>query len=166
MSKRKLFLWGTGKIANEVMEGHFMEIYDEYDVLGFIDNDPQKQGKSFFNKIILPPTVLLNTEYDYLVILASCIEEIKGLAIKAYAGNEEKIKDKFFLYQRLLSKRYDGYADVEVKTVLEYINRHGLQIFNYEYTSKYKIDNDNILLYLTEELNLSQHYDKFEYNQI
>lgn len=51
----KIFLWGTGEIATDTLEQLGQDILKNYEVLGFIDNDPNKQGKNFYGFRIFSP---------------------------------------------------------------------------------------------------------------
>lgn len=44
----QIFIWGTRRIANQVLAE--TDIFNTYDVLGFINNDLQKVGMSFKGK--------------------------------------------------------------------------------------------------------------------
>ena len=48
--KEKIYIWGTGKIAEEVLND--CKNLSEYEILGFIDNNPDKEGCTFFQKTI------------------------------------------------------------------------------------------------------------------
>lgn len=59
-------------------------IYQNYDILGFIDSNPEKQGKYFFGRMIYSPIMLMIIQYDKVVVLSDSLKEINGLTVKAY----------------------------------------------------------------------------------
>ncbi|MBO6304211.1 MAG: FkbM family methyltransferase [Selenomonadaceae bacterium] len=138
MNKERIFLWGTGSIATDVMASFGSFIDEIYDVLGFIDSDLKKQGKMYFGKIIFPPTALITQKYDKIIVLTDFINEIKKLAVGAYSCEESKLMDRFSLYQQVLTARYKNSTDTEIQKVLNNINRRGLKIFNYDFIDEYK----------------------------
>ncbi len=55
---QKILLWGTGKIADEVLSQ--CGTLKTYDILGIIDNNSEKIGDSFHEyKIVGPDSILL-----------------------------------------------------------------------------------------------------------
>lgn len=52
----RIFIWGTGEIAKRVLEDG--DVFDTYDVLGFIDNDPVKANSLFKGKQVFLPGIL------------------------------------------------------------------------------------------------------------
>ena len=61
---RSVYVWGTGKWA-----GEFMRLYkDGLDIAGVVDNNPEKQGKSFFGLTVTSPAFLAQEE-DFKIII-------------------------------------------------------------------------------------------------
>lgn len=133
----RIFIWGTGYIANQVMEQG--NIFEQYNIIGFIDNDKEKQGNSFWGKLIYEPYILLKEQYDKIIILTNKYEEIFQ-QIMGIIRSDKKIlieNEKYFYKQSIL-KRYEGVEDSEIKAVLSYIKKNDLQVFNYDFINKYK----------------------------
>lgn len=75
MKNKKVYLWGTGSGAIQVMKKYYIEPKD-MDVV--VDGDSSKQGKNFMGKIIQSPMTIREevTEEFYVLILSSYHEEI------------------------------------------------------------------------------------------
>lgn len=160
MDKKKIVLWGTGHVASETMTQYETFVNQKYDVLGWVDSNPIKQGKYFYGKMILPPFVLLKKKFDYLVILTDSYDEIKKFAMTAYSCPKGKIKNKFFFCQESLMERYKDNHEKEIIDVLDNIRKNGLQIFNYDYVEKYKKLNIEVFEDTSSEMFYVMHQDK------
>jgi hypothetical protein len=137
----KIFIWGTGKIAEQILEQS--NIYEEYELLGFIDNNVQRHGKIWLGKEIFSPDVLYDIKPDLIVILTDYYDEIVQQIINMFPNMQNLIENKYFFYKRSILRRYEGNDDLEIKTVLKYINENELRVFNYIFADKYndaKID--------------------------
>lgn len=132
----KILVWGTGSIANQVLED--CETIHNYEILGFIDNNQEKIGKIFRGKTVYSIKVLEQIIPDKIVILAGAYNEIFKQIIKSYPQFRDKIEDKEFFYKESILCRYKGTKDTELITVLSNIKEKGLSIFNYSFIEKYK----------------------------
>lgn len=132
----KIFLWGTGQIAEDLWKQ--CETLSQYEILGFIDNDFRKQGEIFKGLNIYSPKILEQCTADYIVILSEAYEEIYLQIVNTYPEMGRLIQNKNFFYKESLFKRYKGTTNPEIIKVLKYIEKYGLDIFNYEFTEKYK----------------------------
>ena len=132
----RIFLWGTGKVSREIMT-HCTTL-DTYEILGFIDNDPEKTGQQYYGKEIFPPSVLESVKPDRIVVLAGAYDAIKKQIIENYPSCRDiKIENKYFFYKESLLKRYNGTTDTEILKLFQYIDKNGLDLFNYPYVEKY-----------------------------
>lgn len=138
MNKERILLWGTGKIADETFKECLT--LNQYDILGFIDNDKKKWGKTFFGIRIYSPCFLYENQekIDRIVVLTNCFEEIKDQIISEMPGLEAIVENKYYFYKRSILKRYHGSEDGEINKVVEYLNSHPLDVFNYSFVEKYK----------------------------
>lgn len=131
----KVFLWGTGKVASDVINE--FDVFNRYDVLGFIDNNKSNIGKVFFGKEVFSPDVLQTVEANIIVSLTDYYDEIAKQIKEEYPELKCTVEDKRYFYKMALKRRYAGSTDVEIKKVLEYIDDHGLDVFNYSFVQKY-----------------------------
>ena len=74
---KDVLVFGSGKTYNKLKT----DIYDNYNVVGILDNDIRKQHKLCNGKRILPPTEVGEIVFDEIVITSSiyCLEMIKQL---------------------------------------------------------------------------------------
>lgn len=143
----KIFLWGTGHIANEVLQNK--EIFEKYNVVGFIDNEPCKQGKKVYGKHIFAPEILLEIKVDKIIILTVKYEEIYQQIVYELKLKDIAIEDWRYFQKQLIVKpgilkRYKNTADLEIKSILKYISQNDFGIFNNCFREKYKYLNVSV----------------------
>lgn len=141
----KIFIWGTGKIANQMLEQCY--VFDVYEVLGFIDNDPHRQGKQFRGKDVFSPDVLKSVRPDKIVVLTDYFKEIKRQIGGQFPDLQMLVEDKNFFFKQIIFRRYENTEDAEIKRVLEFIKKNEIQVFNYDFIHKYR------------QLEVDVHYD-------
>ncbi len=132
----QIFIWGTGRIANQVLAE--TDVFNTYDVLGFIDNDLQKVGMYFKGKRVFSPDILNSCKPDRIVILTDSYEEIRNQIVKIFPEMKKLVENKNFFYRHIIIKRYKDNTDLEIKDILNYIQKRDLQTFNYEFVDKYR----------------------------
>ncbi len=131
-----IVIWGTGKIADYVLTG--CQTISEYNIIGCIDNDEKKQGKMFRGIPIYSSDFLSECNPDNIVVLTDAYDEIYNQIIERYPDNKDKIQNKNFFFKESLLKRYNDCKDEELNNVISYIKKNGLNIFNYDFSEKYK----------------------------
>lgn len=132
----RLFIWGTGLVSRQVLERG--NIFECYDIIGFIDNDVKKIGEEYFGKKIYAPDILFEIVPDKIVILTDKYEEIRNQIERDHAEMLNLIENKNYFYKKSIMKRYGLSAEPEMASILRYLERNDLQVFNYEYVKKYK----------------------------
>lgn len=132
----KIFIWGTGTLAVQAAEQ--CDIFGQYDVIGFIDNDINKCGQMFLNRKIFTPDVLNEKVPDRIVILTACYKEIEEQINREFPQMADLVEKMNFFYKRNLMRRYQESDDPEILQILEYLSNHDLQIFNYDFADKYE----------------------------
>lgn len=113
----KIFIWGTGNVAEETLRD-CMTI-DEYEILGFIDNDEEKQKSKFWNREVFAPTIISSILPDKIVVLTDAYDEIKAQIMDKFPDLEDRIENKNFFYKESLIKRYHNAKSKEITEVLE-----------------------------------------------
>lgn len=131
----KLFLWGTGIIAKQIFRE--CELFTQYDILGFIDNDKKKAGTIFQDKKIFLPEILHEIIPDRIVILTDSYKEIKEQILQEFSEFSDKIENKNFFYKQIMKKRYKDSLNLEIREVMEYLEWNNLQVFNYAFARMY-----------------------------
>lgn len=137
----RTFIWGTGHFANWVLNNY--EIFEKYDVIGFIDNDLNKQGGKYYEKNIYAPEILLKIKADKILILVVECKEIYLQISNKLNLKEVEIEDWSFFYKQIkvkpqLLNRYKETKDPEIKEIIEYVALNDLEPFNYCFREKYK----------------------------
>lgn len=136
MQKLKLLLWGTGKIADEVLTQ--CKTLDLYEIVGIIDNNPEKSGTIFHNYYVFAPSKIHTVNPDKIVVLTDAYDAIKSQVKALFPEFMDRMENKNFFYKESLLKKYRNTEDPEIKLVIENIKKYGLEIFNYSFISKYK----------------------------
>ena len=132
----KIFIWGTGEIARKLTQNCMT--LDMYDILGYIDNRIEKQGKIFEGNKIYNPEILNEIVPDKIVVMTNAYEEIYNQICKYFPHCKNIVENKNFFYKQSIIARYKESTDPEICEVLDHIKQNGLEVFNYPFTSKYK----------------------------
>lgn len=74
----KIIFWGTGSMAKNFCHIHRLH-FENLNIIGFIDRNPENQGKDFYGYPIFLPSILIDkiTDIDCIVILSSFYKEIR-----------------------------------------------------------------------------------------
>lgn len=126
----KVLLFGTGKIAHQVMEG--ICIYNDcIDIVGFIDNDKCKCGNQFYGKPIFEPNQIVNMQYDYICILIGEKEEVFNQLVYGYQIDKSKITDQYFLLKQIMIYKYKNIEEPDIKDTISFWKQgNDLSFFN------------------------------------
>lgn len=171
----KIFIWGTGFISKQTVEQ--CDIFNQYDVLGFIDNDADNTGKIFYDKEIFLPCVLLENRPDKIVVLTNSYNEIKQQIMREFPDMLNIVENKNYFYKQSIINRYHASYNMEVKCILDFLKSNDLQVFNYDFVKRYEnlkinimFDNDcgmyfvyhkNRKLYFAKSLNTLEKVKKY-----
>ena len=143
---KRTYIWGTGEIAKYVY--HFYHNELEYNnIVGCIDNDKMKEGKTFEGTdiCIFQPDVLMHDRHCQIIILAGAYHEIEQQIRNDYPWVGGNVYSPLLFTKKRLMSRYENTSNEEIKDILRYLKNHPLQVFNYEFTSKYKNKKYDIL---------------------
>ncbi len=154
----RIYIWGTGVIANEI-NLDYKKVLDKLDIIGYIDNNVQMQGKSYFGKLVYSPDILKKDKNSYVIIANRFVKEILQQIQKDYPWYKNYIENYLSFFKKLqLITRYEYNADEEIKQIVDYLNQYPLQEFPYLFTQKYKerkvdinFDNEKSLFYVMHE---------------
>ncbi len=135
-------IWGTGLIAEQALGQ--CDVFGLYDVMGFIDNDAEKNGKTFHGRKVFAADVLKRMTPDRIVILTVHYEEIREQIRREFPEITAVVEKMNFFYKQDVIKRYLGSRDPETVRILEYLRKNDLQVFNYDFVRKYKEMNFDI----------------------
>lgn len=171
----KIFIWGTGDISEQVLA--MCDVFGCYEVLGFIDNNPDKEGALFHGREIYPPCILRKMAPDKIVVLTNFYSEIKEQIMREFSEFLGIVENKNFFYKQMLIRRHGGSTDPEIVQILDYLKDNDLQVFNYDFVKKYEgmnIDvqfdvncglyfvwHENKKLYFAKSLNTHEKVEKY-----
>ncbi|MCI9533956.1 MAG: hypothetical protein HFG53_04025 [Lachnospiraceae bacterium] len=131
-----VFLWGTGFIANQILNES--DIFYEYHILGFIDNDINKAGTSFYGKRVFSSDILYQIQPDKIIVLTDCYVDIRNQILQNFPQFSDVIEDKNYFYKQRILERYKYSINSDIINVLKYLQKNNLQVFNYDFVEKYK----------------------------
>ena len=139
---QKVIVWGSGNVA-KLMLSQLINT-DEFDIVGIIDNNIEKQGKSVYGYKVYSPDLLKQCDFDRIIIMSDFYEEIKKQIIQINEKLESKIENKYFFVKDALLKRYKDCENKEIKSKIRRIEDEGLKVFNYDFVKKYKEDDCDV----------------------
>lgn len=137
MKQNQYFIWGTGKVAQQIAK-EYEEQLEGLNILGYIDNDMDRQGTIFEGKRVFAPNVLLENRMCFIIIASSYRKEIQSQIEKKYPWMKNKIMERQFFRRLKLISRYQGCEEQEILEIVDYLKNNPLQIFNYSFTEKYE----------------------------
>lgn len=152
----KVFLWGTGSVADEMMVK--CKEYISCEILGFIDNNKAKVGGEFCGKKIFAPEILKTVKPDKIVVMTDYFQEVRAQIMKDFPEMEGNIENKYFFFKNIILNRYQNTENEEIRSVLNYIENNVLDVYNYEYKEKYKTE--EIAAFFDEDCGLYYVYHK------
>lgn len=119
---KKIVFWGTGNVASAFIKHHtlFMQAVE---VVGFTDSNKNKWGTSFEQYKISCPNVLLNQNYDYILILSSYYKEIRENLLIDYSIVSSKIlsiEEAYQMYIRNIYGTERGYQFDDETTIARF----------------------------------------------
>jgi len=143
---KRTYIWGTGRIAEYVYHFYYNEL-ESYNIVGCIDNDKTKEGKTFEGTdiCIFQPDVLICDKQSQVIILTAAYQAIEQQIINDYPWMIGSVQSPLLLTKRRLISRYKDTKNEEIKDILYYLKDHPLQVFNYEFATKYSNRNYDIL---------------------
>jgi hypothetical protein len=106
----KIFIFGAGSVARYV----FPLVQNKYQILGFVDNDTAKQGQSFEGYTIYAPQVLLDSNFEMVVIASNAGVNTIVAQLLSFGIDKNKI--------------CTAYVDFTVKSRIVFLERLG-QLF-------------------------------------
>lgn len=148
--KEKILIFGTGSCAEKT----YNDIdFNRFELLSFIDNNEQRQGKKFLGKKILSPEEAVSADYDRIIICSVAFSSIKKQLVEDFNVSESKISNKFhFKKCRLIEDYQEHTSDFEMREVIDYIKERDLGVFNYPFADNY--DNKKINVFFDEVVQL------------
>lgn len=138
MQKKKVVLWGAGKLLRDILHNRcFFEDYVE--IVCITDSSNETWGKVLAGVEILPPKCILQMQYDKIVISSDkFFNEIKEYIVQELHIEEGKIENRYYFAKEKLLARYKNSPNPEIREITEYLQEHNLGVFNYSFTDGYR----------------------------
>ena len=165
----KFLLFGTGNMANQVMEG-ILNLKRNIEIIGVIDNDETKHGGKFFQYTIAGPERIKDYAYDYIcILLGKNYADVYTQLVYGYHIQKDKIVDRFFLLKVIMTEKYRESEDRDIQDTISFWQKNNLSFFNqFEYVparyEKVFWDMENnmpFILYERKRLYYPRNYDGF-----
>ena len=132
----KVLIWGTGQTTE--MFWQYRKNNWGYDVIAYIDNDSKKWNTEYRGKMILPPEMLVDLDYEKIIICVLDFHSIYRQLTEEFHIERSKILTfgeaceavKELLCERLIHK-YEKSDDDEIKKVINHYRKNGFNIYGY-----------------------------------
>lgn len=134
---KRTYIWGTGKIADYVHR-FCKDMFQENEIIGYIDNDKKKIGSVFWNIPIYGPDVLENDRNCCIIILSASYENIEEQIVTKYPWLSDRIELPIYITKRRLISRYKNTNNKDILDIIVRLENNPLQVFNYGFVSKYE----------------------------
>lgn len=108
--KQKIVVFGTGSYYRE-----YKDELQAYDIVAFLDNDTEKQGRSMDGKIVLAPSECICVEFDYVFLLSRYDMEMREQLI-GFGIASSKIVMLADFFRKSVWREYKVYAGGSCKT--------------------------------------------------
>lgn len=130
--KLNVIFWGTGNEAKHILNLTLLEeMSNKICILGFVDNDKAKWGKTFCGKTIFSPNQINEMFFDIIIIISTkYYKEIYDMLIYWLHIEPYKIKDKYYLLKLMLIEKYKNTTDKEIIDTLKFLESNELSVFN------------------------------------
>lgn len=104
---KRVILFGTGSAMKD-----FLSVFaDKVQVIGLSDNEPSRQGATIAGHRVLPPAELRGIVFDYIVIVARAVDEIRDSLI-ALGVPDTKIVAMYPSFSQRLSRAVNHDVDI------------------------------------------------------
>ncbi|MCI9143556.1 MAG: hypothetical protein HFH87_13250, partial [Lachnospiraceae bacterium] len=98
--KRDIYVWGTGDVSHDFFHT-FVESHPDVEIVGCVDSNPDKSGKTFFRRTIyIPDEVLEGRDNFYIIASTLYYGEIRNILL---AHGKQEGKD--FISSRAIHQR-------------------------------------------------------------
>jgi len=144
--KKRLVVWGTGKIGECFQKKYEMVYAPYFDLVGYLDKSEEKQGKLFYGKPVYSPSQICSMDWDMILICTAktSYQDEMLLYLREKGIERHKIAcylncDGIGLLRDVFIEKYKASKDPEIREVLQYIEDHELTVFNMELNRKNEV---------------------------
>lgn len=104
IDKRKIMLWGTGKMSE--IFNNYVEKYTTLVVDGYIDSNPEKQGLIKYGKLIIKPEDICKNEMFIIIPIGRDEKIIKNIEQKKIKNKEDYVYIRNDLVNQIKELKY------------------------------------------------------------
>ena len=138
----KFYIWGTGKMVQQFYEMYTSELR-HINVVGFIDNDTNRQGRKIYRGYdVYSPDILVVERDAFLIIPDTYRKAVTEQLSRDYPWCVNRIVENIFFIRLQLLRRYRDSTDVEVCEIVNFLKNNELRIFNYDFEREYHGDTE------------------------
>ena len=168
---KKYLIWGTGQLA-EINYATLLStsLQEKVNIIGFVDNNKDKCGRIFKEKIVYSPNDIGEIEYDYIDIWVEKYEnDIKNQLFNELCIPKDKVRSIYGEVKKEMEKNHKQ-SNQEIKLFLEKVkDTPGLRVFYYDSVKKtemYKVykdekNNYNYVWFEGKKLYLAKSYSQY-----
>ena len=156
----RFMVWGTGNVAEQGYALYLnMNVHNEAEIVGFIDNNRKKWGKDFKGKKIYSPDQIDSLEWDAISIwVFDKRNDIEWQIIGELNISNDKIIDLYDYLKQMICAKYADSDDLEIQKFLNSLKqKKWLSVYNYEPQKP-----ENVLQEVYYDDNAKMYYTLFE----
>lgn len=127
----EIILWGTGKIANRLIEtisGRIVLV---------VDNDKEKWGVIWNGYRISSPDAIRDTKFDKIIIAAVEWRVIRKQIGERYHIDQKMIENMYYLHKKILLQKYERITCSDKADYISYLKQNPLDVFNDDFVDQY-----------------------------
>jgi predicted RNA methylase len=133
----KIFIWGTGFNAKRLNKLYQNELSKEM-IIGYIDNNSEKWGTEFCGKKVYSPDSMKEMDDVTIYISINKYSEVLEQIRNTFDSSKVAILDRNYFKKKRLITRYSGSEEPEINEIIEYLDEHELDVFNYPWVEDYR----------------------------
>lgn len=136
--KEKVLLWGAGNVVKEMLKNIcFFE--DCILIVGITDSDSKKWGQTIEGIEVKPFGEISYIPFDKVVVASILyFDEIRTKLTEELGIDDSIIENQYYFAKIKLLEKYAGSTKRDIQKITGYLATHRLEVFNYEFASKYK----------------------------
>ena len=116
---KKILVFGTGGAAEKLMENGA----DIYDIIGFADNNPKKQGTLFHDRRVYAPAEIRGLPFEEIIVASMWLNDIREQLVEQYGIPADVIRSIPKVFSSA-GKRYRPFADDATRAYAARVLRH------------------------------------------
>lgn len=140
---RKVYFFGTGNCAKMYADKTeiALKTLGNYEIMGFLDNDVNKEGMQFGKYKVFKPDILREYPCDLVLVFLLNDDDFGNVykQLLEYVPYDI-IHECFFPLKLLLQNSYKDTADKEIQETLDYVSANKISVFNQFINKRYTYD--------------------------